>query len=234
MHYKQEFHCSIFSYNSNAATVVLAIAFAVLVSLAPSAQAQTYQVLYTFDTGPNAWAPGAGLSIDAAGNLYGTTVRGGGQGDCPGPGGCGSVFQVTPTGSGWVETLLHGFNGPYDFGRGPGSFAATDGAYPYSRAIIGPDGSLYGTVLQGASGDAGTVYQLTPSGGGWSENVLHRFTGGSDGGSPYGDVAFDEAGNLYGTTVGGGPYSWGTVFRLARSGSGWTKSILYSFQGGTD
>ena len=201
---------------------------------AQPAQAQTYRVLYTFDSGQNAWDPAAGLSIDAAGNLYGTTVRGGGQGDCPAPGGCGSVFQLTYIGSNWIETLLHGFNGPYDFGGGPGHFAATDGAYPYARAVIGPDGSLYGTTHAGATGDNGTVYQLTSSGSGWRETVLHRFTGGGDGGSPYGEVVFDQAGSLYGTTTGGGPYSWGTVFRLTQSGSGWAKSMLYGFQGGND
>ena len=174
------------------------------------------------------------MSIDAAGNLYGTTVRGGGQGDCPPPGGCGSVFQLAFTGSNWVETLLHGFNGPYGFDRGRGAFAATDGAYPYAKAIIGPNGSLFGTTHHGATFDSGTVYQLTSSGGGWTETVLHRFTGGRDGGSPYGDVTFDQAGNVYGTTVEGGAYSWGTVFGLTRSGASWTKSILYSFQGGGD
>lgn len=232
MQSKQQFRRS--PSNMIARPLAMAIVFALTVILTQSAEAQTYRVIYTFDSGPNAWDPAVGLSIDAAGNLYGTTVRGGGQGDCPGPGGCGAVFELMSTGSDWIETLLHGFNGPYDFGRGPGPFGATDGAYPYSRAIVGPDGNVYGTVLQGATGDAGTVYQLTRSGSGWNENILHRFTGDTDGGSAYGDVAFDGAGNLYGTTVGGGPYRWGTVFLLTRSGSGWTKSTLYGFQGGSD
>ena len=233
MHDKQGFCSSIFNMRSGAAA--LAMAFAVLVFLAPSAQAQTYRVLYTFDTGPNAWAPVAGLSMDTAGNLYGTTDRGGGQGDCPPPGGCGSVFQLTYTGSGWAQALLHGFNGPYDFGRGPGSFAGTDGSYPYARAILGPDGSLYGTTSSGASG-GGTVYQLTPSRGDWTQTVLHRFVGGGhDGFEPEGDVVFDQAGNLYGTTVSGGAYYYeGTVYRLAHSGSGWVYTGLYDFSGGSD
>ncbi len=199
---------------------------------AQPAQGQTFKVLYAFAGQQDGWVPYSGVSIDAVGNLYGTTIRGGGRGNCPGPGGCGSVFQLTDTGSGWLETLLHGFNGPYEgFPQGP--IAATDGAYPHS-VILGPDGSLYGTTQYGAGG-GGTVYRLTPSGGGWAETVLHRFIGGrQDGSAPEGMLVFDQAGSIYGTTVVGGAYSWGTVFRLTPSGSGWTKSILYSFQGGSD
>lgn len=203
---------------------------ALTVLLALSMQAQSYKVIYTFDSGTNAWAPAVGLSIDSNGNLYGTTIVGGGQGDCPPHWlGCGTVFQLTYTGTDWAEMVLHGFNGPY----GTSAIAATDGAYPYARAIIGPDGSLYGTTHEGARG-GGTVYQLTRSGDRWTETVLHRFLGGEDGMYPYGDVIFDNAGNLYGTTVGGGSYRWGTVFQLSKSGSRWSKSILYSFQGGSD
>ena len=212
----------------------MALVFALILLLITPGQAQTYRVIYTFDTGLNAWDAGVGLSIDAAGNLYGTTIRGGGQGDCPAPGGCGAVFQLIPNGSDWVETLLHGFNGPYDFGRGPGPFGATDGAYPYSRAMVGPDGNVYGTVLEGATSDAGAVYQLTRSGSSWNRTILHRFTGGADGIHPFGDVAFDATGNLYGTTTIGGAYRWGTIFLLAPSASGWTKTTLYNFRGGSD
>ena len=226
MYNKEKLRGAIFSAGLRIALVVIAV---VVVCLVSSTQAQTYRVLYTFDVGrPNPWGPNAGLFIDAAGDLYGTTIRGGGQGDCPPPGGCGAVFQLTPTGSGWVETLLHGFSGPYNatVGLGPGGFGATDGAYPYAKPIIGPDGNLYGTTNSGASG-WGTVYQLKPSAGGWTENVLHRFAYGDYGSPYYGDLVFDAAGSLYGTTIT-------SVFQLTHSGSSWTKSILHSFLGGTD
>ncbi len=193
-------------------------------------QGQTFQVLYTFAGHQDGWVPYAGLSIDAAGNLYGTTDRGGGQGNCPPPGGCGAVFQLTYTGYNWAEKLLHGFNGPYEgFGQGP--IGATDGSYP-NAVTLGSDGSLYGTTQYGAAG-GGTVYRLTPSNRGWTETVLHRFLpGGGDGSGPEGTLVFDQAGSIYGTTVGG--VAWGTVFRLTGSGFSWTESILYSFKGGND
>ncbi len=226
MYNKEKLRGAIFGAGLRIALVVIAV---VVVCLVSSTQAQTYRVLYTFDVGrPNPWGPNAGLFMDTAGNLYGTTIRGGGQGDCPPPGGCGAVFQLTPTGSGWVETLLHGFSGPYNatVGLGPGGFGGTDGAYPYAKPIIGPDGNLYGTTNSGASG-WGTVYQLKPSAGGWTENVLHRFAYGDYGSPYYGDLVFDAAGSLYGTTIT-------SVFQLTHSGSSWTKSILHSFLGGTD
>ena len=218
---------------SLAILVLILFLLFVLLFMAFTAQpawGQTFKVLYTFAGHQDGWIPYTGLSLDAAGNLYGTTIRGGGRGNCPGPGGCGSVFEVTDTGGGWAEIILHGFNGPYEgFALGP--IGGTDGAYPYALTL-GPDGSLYGTTQAGASG-GGTVYRLTPSSGGWTETVLHRFLpGGSDGSAPQGQLVFDQAGSIYGTTVGG--IAWGTVFRLTHSGGAWVESILYSFLGGSD
>jgi hypothetical protein len=216
---------------STASFCALLIPVVLLIASPRVLRAQTYQVIYTLEIGgQNPWLPAVGLSIDADGSLYGTSVRGGGKGDCPGPGGCGSVFQVAPTDSGWAETTLWGFNGPYD-SENPGRFASTDGSYPYSRVILGPDGSLYGSTLSGASG-GGAVYQLRRSAGGWTEVIVHRFTGGVDGGSVHGDLLLDETGRLYGTSLSGDHY--GTVFRLEPSGAGWIKTTLYSFQGGND
>lgn len=211
-----------------AITMALAILLVPTFFLVPAAQAQSYRTIYTFTGGSNDGSlPVVGLSMDAAGSLYGTTLAGGNQVSCPPPG-CGTVYQVTNTGGTWVETLAHKFNGPY-WGDAP--IGATDGYAPYARAIVGPDGSLYGTTNSGAEG-GGTVYQLTASNGGWKETVLYRF-GAADRGSPYGDLVFDQAGNLYGTTTMGGSYYHGMVFRLSRAGSGWTESVLYSFPGGS-
>jgi uncharacterized repeat protein (TIGR03803 family) len=127
------------------------------------------------------------------------------------------------------ETVL------YSFGCG------TDGCGPSGNLARDSQGNLYGTSADG--GCCGTVFELTPvQGGGWSESVLHAFTGGTDGANPYSGVVMDASGNLYGTTDQGGTGSncqggsdgCGTVFKLTHSGSTWTESVLYSFSGGTD
>src|SRR5262249_19090578 len=122
----------------------------------------------------------------------------------------------------------------------------SDGANPQARVIIGPDGGLYGTTQYGANG-YGTVFKLTPPPTAcktalcpWMETTLYRFSGGADGGNPFGEVVFDKAGNLYGTTLLGGIgtcnnlYTCGVVYELKRSGGSWTESVLYSFTGGDD
>ncbi len=97
-------------------------------------------------------------------------------------------------------------------------------------------GTLYGVTEAGGLYGKGTVFQLTPSVGTWTETVLYNFTGGLDGNLPIGGLAIDEGGNLYGTTAGGGdPFSsCGTVFKLSPSTSGWTLTVLHAFTGGTD
>jgi uncharacterized repeat protein (TIGR03803 family) len=162
--------------------------------------------------------PYAGLIVDAAGNLYGTTSGGGTIG-------YGTVFELTPTGGGtWTEVL-------HSFGDG------TDGLYPWAGLIFDAAGNLYGTTSEGGTYDGGTVFELTPAaGGGWTEKVLHSFGNGNDGAYPhYAGLIFDAAGNLYGTTSGGGTYGGGTVFELTPAGGGsWTETVLHSFGNGTD
>jgi uncharacterized repeat protein (TIGR03803 family) len=96
--------------------------------------------------------------------------------------------------------------------------------------IFDKAGNLYGTASQGGLSGAGVVYQLTPTDSGWTESILYNFSGGSDGGSPTGQV-FDQAGNLYGATALGGSGGGGTVFMLSPSGSNWTYTLLHSFKG---
>jgi uncharacterized repeat protein (TIGR03803 family) len=179
--------------------------------------------------GTDGLSPGAGLVRDAAGNLYGTTTRGGTFG-------WGTVFELSPkAGGGWNEAVLHSFN---DVG--------TDGFFPVAGLLIDAAGNLYGTTTGGgANGGGGTVFELTPqSGGNWTETVLHSFAGGpNDGADPAAGLIFDAAGNLYGTTFMGGSDTsgcqsdgCGTVFELTpQSGGNWTETVLHSFSDdGTD
>jgi uncharacterized repeat protein (TIGR03803 family) len=226
---------------SSAATAALAIAivFALVTVLAQSAQAQFFTVLHTFTNGPDGGEPWAGLSMDRAGNLYGTASTGGNTSAClyPNPPGCGTAFKLSRKGSGWVFTTLYTFSGP-------------DGARPQARVIIGPDGTLYGTTTSGGTGPCsygsapgcGTVFSLRPPATScksalcpWTETVLYSFQGFTDGVEPtFGDLVFDSAGNIYGTTPHGGQGDHGTVYKLTPSNGGWTETVLYRFQGGQD
>jgi uncharacterized repeat protein (TIGR03803 family) len=169
-----------------------------------AAAAQELTTLYSF-TGGDGANPAAGLIADPAGNLYGTTFNGGASGQ-------GTVFQLDPSGN---LTVLYSVTGG-------------DGSHPRASLIADAAGNLYGTTINGGANDAGTVFQLTPSG---MLNVLYSFTGGSDGALPWAGLIADAAGNLYGTTYGGGGSGQGTVFQLDPSG---TLTVLYSFTGGND
>jgi uncharacterized repeat protein (TIGR03803 family) len=108
--------------------------------------------------------------------------------------------------------------------------------------VFGPGGLLYGTTLYGGAANYGTVFSLQPPATAckaalcpWKETILYSFTGGADGAYPmYGDLIFDQAGNIYGTTEQGGSAAGGVVFKLTRSGSSWTESVLWSFNGYSD
>jgi uncharacterized repeat protein (TIGR03803 family) len=112
----------------------------------------------------------------------------------------------------------------------------SDGSAPGAGVVFDSTGNLYTTTrLDGAYGN-GAVVELTPnSDGGWTESVIYSFTGGTDGGAPYGTPIFDVVGNLYSTTSSGGVSGYGTVFMLTPDSDGsWTETTLHSFAGGTD
>ncbi len=229
------------------ALAVLALSFtAVLILAAPPAQAQThiYELLYSFTGSDDGARPVAGLTMDSAGNLYGTTA---GIPDwapwppCniapPNRGACGTVFQLKPTPSGWSFTTLYRVQGGTD-----GWIPPSDNGLNFSAPLtIAPDGSLYGTTWAGGDGrgcvhGCGTVFKLTPSSdGSWTEMVIYRFTGtGGDGCFPgNGAVVFDRAGNLYGTTYqcGPGPDGPSAVYKLTPGSPTWTETIIYTFAG---
>jgi len=238
MHGKAPFSNSLFCTSSRAATLALTIAvvFAMMIALTQPAPAQNFKVIYNFTGGLDGANPWAGLTMDRAGNFYGTTISG--------AAGWGTVFKLHPAGSGVLLSTLHTFQG------------GKDGAVPFARPIIGPDGALYGTTAYGGGTDCsgnfpgcGTVFNLKPQPTvcayvlcPWRETVLYRFQGNeySDGWAPYSEVSFDSEGNLYGTTSLGGNNNCGPqdgcglVYKLAPSNGGWTENLLYAFHNGND
>lgn len=256
-----------------AAALSILLLFAATIVAAPQAHAQTFTVLHAFSHGAAGSYPEAGVTLDAGGNLYGTTMEGGDQDR-------GTAYQLKHAGTGWVLNTLFTFEDVDDDAPvnrvqfGPGGLLygttgslyklqpsattcmsalcpwnvhllhvfqgwPTDGGGPRGDLSFDQAGNIYGTTfLGGLTYNIGTVYEQTPSG---QESVLYAFTGyNTDGQNPWGGVVLDNAGNLYGTTVGGGNsenclYGCGTVFELTYTqGTGWTETILYNFQNGSD
>jgi len=182
-------------------------------------------ILYRFRGGLDGEFPVGGLIMDGVGSLFGTTTNGGRSScDYGGWTGCGTVFQLTHTGGAWRETVLHSFAG------------GDDGIRPLSTLTLDPAGNLYGTTFIGGKGcgdgGCGTVFELSPTGQGWTETVLYSFALGSDGYFPGHWVVVDSTGNLYGTTgAGGNDKNCGTVFELSPGSEGWLESVLYDFCG---
>jgi uncharacterized repeat protein (TIGR03803 family) len=192
--------------------------------LAPSGGGQYHQsVLFSFDCFDTGKNPYGGVTLDAQGNLYGTTVAGGSGGFCSGDG-CGVVFKLTHSGGGWTETVL------YNFGDLP------DAAGPGGAVVFDHAGNLLGTSPDGGAFAAGTVYELSQNNGQWTERVIHDFTGGADGAiGSLGPLLPDAFGNFYGVTELGGTNGAGTVFKLVPgSGGSWQLVTLYAFQGQPD
>jgi uncharacterized repeat protein (TIGR03803 family) len=191
------------SFCQGAALLLIAIT----VLLAPGAMAQSkYKTLYKFTGGADGRWPAAGLIRDELGNLYGTTLGGGAHSQ-------GTAFELTPNSDGsWAESVLYSFCSPP---------TCDDGAGPEAGLTFYAGGNLYGTTIGGGYCDLGTVYQLTPSNGGWAESVLYSFCG-SDGSGPTAGVIFDSGGNLYGTTLD-------IAYELTPANGGWTESVLHTF-----
>jgi uncharacterized repeat protein (TIGR03803 family) len=157
-------------------------------------------VIYTFtDSG----VPFAGVTLDASGNLYGTTAF-----DLYHYSNSGTVFELMPSAGGWTKNILYSFTG------------GSDGGLPVAGVVFDSAGNIYGTTSQGGNsscyGGCGVVYKLAPgSGGQWIYSLLHAFNGSpSDGFAPDAGLIFDAAGNLYGTTTYGGPAGGGVVYEV--------------------
>jgi uncharacterized repeat protein (TIGR03803 family) len=203
------------SWTLSSFAMILAVTLVAL----PTAHAQTYSVIHTF-TGPNGGAfPVAGVTL-RGGNLYGTTTEGGQ------PYAYGNVYELMRVGDNWLPTQL------YIFTKG------SDGYGAQARPVFGPDGHLYGAVTDFPS----EVFKLTPPlsicrtvNCFWRLDVVHLFELQNDvSGMGYGDLVWDQQGNLYGTGDSAlRPYTGG-VYELSPSGNGWVETILYKFQGSGD
>ncbi len=177
-------------------------------------------VIYHFAGATDADTPGLGnLTFDHAGNMYGTTIKGGAFG-------AGTVYRLTPSHGGWTESVLYSFSG------------GNDGGKPESGVTIDQAGNLYGTTYQGGSSrfcgstGCGTVYELGPSGSGWTETVLYNFQAENDGSGPLAGLVFDQQGNLFGASSTRGPLGGGAAFEMTPANGGWTFNVLYMFGGG--
>jgi uncharacterized repeat protein (TIGR03803 family) len=179
--------------------------------LTPSGGSWKEKTLLRFD-GTDGANPTAGLIQNSTGALYGTTNDAGAYS-------YGTVFKLAKSGGVWTETALWNFEGGSN----------RDGAYPYDELVRDTTGALYGTTFDGGDNGLGTVFELSQSGGGWIETVLHGFGGSGDGTNPYAGLHRDTAGAFYGTTYEGGAHGYGTVFKLVQSGGVWTETVLWSF-----
>ena len=244
--------------------------------LSPTANGWEHTILYSFTGGADGGEPYKGVTLDSAGNLYGTAVTGG-SGSCEG--GCGVAYKLTNNGGTWTQTVIHAFNGGED-GSGPGARLTVDstgdvygmaptggafgagtiyrireahpGAWKFGviHAFTGGDdggtgsagrmilrrGHLYGAATTGGSFGSGVVYELWPRepgerAGEWHFRTRYSFRGQPDGSFPYGALLFDSSGSLYGTTYYGGTNGVGAVYKLSPSTAGeWNESVLYSFK----
>ena len=186
---------------------LLLIAVLVLAGRPGRASTISLTTLYSFIGGADGLQPHGALIEGSDSNFYGTTYGGGLSG-------AGTVFAMNSVGT---LTTLYTFSG------------TADGAQPRGALVQGSDGNFYGTTFAGGllSG-AGTVFSVTSTG---MLTTLYRFSGGSDGGQPYGGLVEGSDSNFYGTTYGGGVNSAGTLYRVNSLG---TLTTLYSFTGGSD
>ncbi len=177
--------------------------------------------LYNF-TGTDG-QPGWGVALAPDGTIYTNAMYASVLG---GP--CGTAMQLRPSPNpphsvfyNWTSTAMR-------------TYVKNQDGCPTGNLLRDSAGNLYGVTQDGGPNGWGSVFELTKTDSGWTENILYAFTGGNDGGAPYSGLIMDNAGNLYGTATAKGAFNQGTVFELSPSGGGWTEQVLYSFHGGND
>lgn len=169
-------------------------------------------VLHEFTGYDDGFSPEGGVTLDAAGNVYGTTF-------IDGPA-AGNVYQLL-AGSEWAFNIVYSFT------------EISTGDNPTSGVTFDSSGNLYGSTSTGGIKEGGTVFELSSAD--WSLHLLYSFSTGE--GPLLSNLIFDQAGNLYGTTYSDGPdpnRSHGTVFKLTPSNGAWTYTSLHDFTGGSD
>jgi uncharacterized repeat protein (TIGR03803 family) len=189
--------------------------------LTPSGNGWNFQTLWSFGNTAthDGDFPNCDLLMDSTGAIYGTTEQGGTSN-------LGTVFKLTNSGGVWTESALYNFAG------------GTDGQYPDAGLVMDSSGALYGTTYYGGGAAScnvgcGTVFELTQSGGVWTETVFHAFGNGTDGDYPgFGPLLLASSGALYGTTGSGDTYDWGMAYELTPSNGKWKEKILHNFGGG--
>ncbi|MGA8535740.1 MAG: choice-of-anchor tandem repeat GloVer-containing protein [Candidatus Tumulicola sp.] len=228
-------------YGGSNSTCPISYGCGTVFEMVPNGSGYSEHVLYAFKGPPDGVSPIGSLLLDKSGALYGTTNYGGTATTATcisvlGVGGCGTVFKLTPAGSGFSEKILYSFQG------------GSDGENPKGTLIADAKGALYGTTQFGggtsgcypiSTGDTscGTVFKLLPSG---AEKILYRFQGGADGGNPRAALLDGKSGGdkrprpLFGVTQFGGSttacnYGCGTAFELMPAKSGYTERIIHNF-----
>ena len=167
------------------------------------------QSLHDFTGGSDGASPSGPLLMDSARNLYGTTESGG-------VAGLGVIYQLQY--GTWNETVI--FSPQNEM----------DGVLPLNGVVADSAGNLYGVFQRGGPYGPGAVYELSNSGGSWTEQIIYGFTAGTDGAQPV-SVVMDANGNLYGATTAGGSGQGGTIFKLTHGSGGWSFTTLYSITG---
>lgn len=193
----------------------------VIFSLKKTSKGWKQTVIHSINFPSDGGFPYEGVIQDAAGNLYGAAPAGGTTGN-------GVIYRLSHTKKGWVDTVLHNFTNQ----NGDGS-----GLY-WIDLISDKSGNIYGATSFGGTNGTGTVWELvySESKKSYSESILYEFgaSGSGDGNNPYGGLAMDSEGNLYGTTLNGGPSNIGTSYKLTKHGKTWKETILHSFVGAND
>jgi uncharacterized repeat protein (TIGR03803 family) len=190
------------------------LGYGVVFELSPNGSGGwTETVLHEFTLAADGGFPHSTLTFDSAGNLYGTAVSGGESPSCPDEICSGVVFELSPTGTSWTETVLYSFTG------------GADGGFPQSGPIMDSAGNLYGTTYN-SDGGAGSVFELSPSANGWTEKEIYTVNASTAEGM-YAGLTMDAAGNMYGSTGA-------EIFELSPNGSGgWSPTVIHTFVSGT-
>jgi len=190
-------------------------------SLKKTSKGWKQTVIHSLNGSSDGGFPYEGLMMDSAGNLYGAAPTGGASGQ-------GVIYRLSHAKQGWVDTVLHSFTDQ----NGDGS-----GLY-WIDLISDKSGNIYGATSFGGTNGTGMVWELvySESKKTYSESILYEFgaSGSGDGNNPYGGLAMDSKGNLYGTALNGGSSNLGAFYKLTKRGKTWKETILHSFAGAND